>query len=125
MTCVSQTRATLYVNYAVIERYERAIKTVTRDDDLLKTIAASPLRAEGERQLKARYDAVVGDYTNTKGKVRKQWYPQGNLRPIAEDIGRSDEYFWYTQRFNSSVHAGPLAAMKGSPADDFFTYAAY
>lgn len=80
------------------------------------------MRAKGEPALKARYDVVVGDYTTKKGNVRTQWYPQGNLGLLSQDVGKNDEYFWFTQRFNSSVHGGPLAAHKGTPADEFLLY---
>ena len=116
-------RANLYLNYEHIELYQRQEKTVKRDDDMSKHIASSPLREQGEPALKARYDAVVGNYTNSKGNVRTCWYPQGNLGLLSNDVGKNDEYFWYTQRFNSSVHGGPLAAHKGAPGDDFLLYA--
>ncbi|MBN2560001.1 MAG: hypothetical protein JXQ75_03625 [Phycisphaerae bacterium] len=119
----TQARALLYVNYREVERFQRAMKAVKQDDDIGKTVAASPLRPNGEKNLKARYDAVVSNYMNRKGEPRTKWYPQGNLGPIAEHVGKRDEYYWYVQRFNSSVHAGPLAAMTGNPGCDFLLYA--
>ncbi len=118
----TEERAKLYLKYEAIERYQNVAKTVKRDDDISRYVAKSPLRAEGEKKLKASYDEVVGYYTNGKGRVRDHWYPK-NLSQIAEDVGKSDEYFWYTQRFNSSVHAGPLAVREGHPADDFLSHA--
>lgn len=116
-------RATLYLDYEHVELYQQATKAVKRNDGISKYIASSPMRAQGEPALKARYDAVVGAYTSTKGNVRSHWYPQSNLGLLSTDVGKNDEYFWFTQRFNSSVHGGPLAAHKGTPADHFLLFA--
>lgn len=118
----TEARAQLYLNFQHVELYQQAMKAVKQSNDISKSIAESPLRECGEKRLKKQYDSVVREYTGNNGKVRAHWY-EGNLGNLAKAVDKYDEYFWYTQRFNSAVHAGPLAAWKGYPVDEFLAYA--
>ena len=118
----TEARSKLYLDYEPVELYMLANKVVKQSDDMSRHIAESPLREEGEPRLKAKHDAVVDNYKDKNGRVRARWY-KGNLGNLAEEVGSYDEYLWYEHRYNSAVHAGPLAAIQGHPADDFFLYA--
>ena len=119
----TEARSKLYLDFEHVERYVLANKVVKQSDEMSRHIAESPLREEGEPRLKAKYDAVVDNYRDKNGKVQSHWY-KGNLGNLAETVGNYDEYLWYLHRYNSAVHAGPLAAVHGHPADNFFLYAA-
>ena len=118
----TEARSKLYLDYEHVERYMLANKFVKQTDDMSYYIAESPRREEGEPRLKAKYDAVVDNYKDKNGRVQTRWY-KGNLGNLAEEVGSYDEYLWYEHRYNSAVHAGPLATIHGHPADTFFLYA--
>ena len=58
-----------------------------------------------------RADILSGAFVFSMSTLQVRFYDGRRHLPIVS-------------RFNSSVHAGPLAAMKGNPADDFLGYAA-
>ncbi|MCG3130869.1 MAG: hypothetical protein FLDDKLPJ_01643 [Phycisphaerae bacterium] len=109
----SEARAVAYLEFIHVEKYNYVSTAIMGSSQLAKVIACSPRRATAEPQIQQEYKRVVGNYRNAKGKPRKHWYAQNDLRTLAKDIGLEEEYVWHFTMSNSAVHAGPLATATG------------
>ena len=117
---------TLYLDFEIVERHEMMQKGLTFTSTFARRLAASPLRPKGEAKLQQAFDRIKGAYQQPDGRTRAHWY-KGNLPQIAEKLGRKEEHFWLLRSYDSSIHAGPSAALKGPmPAGaDLVTVANY
>lgn len=103
----------LYLDFEIVERHRMMTKGVTFPSTLARHLAASPRRPAGEANLQRDFDRVKGAYLEgASPRTRPHWY-KGNLPQIAERLGREEEHFWFLRSFDSSIHGGPLAVLKG------------
>lgn len=103
----------LYFDYEHVERRKMTTAIERIDNPFTRKLKQSPLREEGNAQAEERYRAVKDEYSSgPRNRVRNTWYPD-NMASIAKKVGRSDEYFFFFQSFNTSVHGGPMAVRHG------------
>lgn len=111
-------RARLYLDYEHVERFLLSTEIASRNNPLSKSIAASPLRPEGEKRNRKEFDRVKAKYLVKKSTrpdhVRNTWY-RGDLRTLAKTIGKEqeDEYIVFVKRSHGSIHSSRMAVSKG------------
>lgn len=94
------------------------------DNHLVNRLKNSPNRKVGEPRMQEAYESIKGRFVKRKRKddnaeirdseVRQQWYP-GNLREIAQHLGKSDEYDILLAAFHGCVHTSAHAMRLGPP----------
>ena len=110
-------RGEQFVDYSHVSLYHRAMETV-RDPrgPVGRTIAASPLREEGEPWRKENYKRVRGQFAKgKKGKEWPNWYCM-NMHDLAGKIGWENEYNMWYRAFSNWVHSDP-SQMRHPPYD--------
>lgn len=102
-----------YLDFEIVERHRMMTKGLTYPSVFARRLAMSPRRPEGEAKLQKEFDQVKDAYrVGTSSRIRPHWY-KGNLNQIAKVLGRGEEHFWFLRSFDSSIHAGPLAVLRG------------
>lgn len=115
----------LYLDYEHIERRKMTAAIERIDNPFIRKLKQSPLREKGNAQAEESYRDVKNKYSSgSRNRVCNTWYP-GNMASIAKKVDRSDEYFFFFQSFNTSVHGGPMAVRHGPyiKANSAFTLA--
>lgn len=108
----------LYLHYEHIERFQAVQEVLKQHSPLANIIKTSPKRPGAEPRVIRRYERVRHFYTHgKKGKVREHWY-EDNLRKIAKDLVRENEWVWLCRSFNSAIHSGPCAMFHGPMVRD-------
>jgi hypothetical protein len=115
-------RASDYFEFEHVERYKHMTKWLNHNNALVNTVKTSPRRAEGERNVRQQYDRVkdrfyvdrvLKDGTVKRGpKTRSQWFP-GDLRKIADQLGKADEYDILLASLHGCVHSSAYALANG------------
>ena len=105
-------RAKLYLEFEDIERWKMIERIFRHDTFLSRHLKASPKRSKAQPRVKARYAQLKKRYLRRNGRVRNSWYA-GNLRSMAEKVGKSAEYDQLLALFHGCVHSSPFALRYG------------
>lgn len=111
-------RAQDYFDFEHVERYKAMRKMLNANNWIANRLKNSPKRYEGESENERRYNEVKDRFRSkpTGSSTRNQWYP-GNLRKIAEESGKADEYDTFLAAFNGCVHSSASALTTGPPTN--------
>jgi hypothetical protein len=121
---VSQSLAADYFDFENVDRYKTFKKWMSHNNPWVDRLKESPNRPSGEPALIAAYEKVKGRFARPKRKtdspdikdsdLRNQWYA-GDLRQIARQLGKLDEYDILLAAFHGCVHSSANALRHGPP----------
>lgn len=102
------TLAQEYLDYEHVARHQREQVFLSEQcGSITRMLAASPLREDGQKKVKAEFDRVKHLFTNSKGKIAKSWYRM-SVRDLATRVNREDDYrLWYAE-FSCWAHGNPF-----------------
>jgi hypothetical protein len=106
-------RAKDYMDFQYVEWHESLKRVDSRTGPMIEQIKASPRRATVEPMMQERFELVADRFRNKKGKLRKNWY-LGDLRSIARDIGKVNEYDLLISHLHGAVHSSPTSVLGGN-----------
>ena len=108
-------RAKLYLEYEHITKHRTEQAWLNLPGLIGDSLRASPQRAAGEQRNRVAYDQVRSQYEikSKRGKVRSHWY-SGNLKHLAEQVDRVDEYDAVYSLYSAWAHGDPWTA-RGKP----------
>lgn len=103
-------RGKTFIEFGHVSRYLQQIDFVKNAcGPVSDGVANSPLRAEGEKRLKAEFDKYEKQFRTKKGH-QKYWY-RFSTRGLAEKIGWLSEYDLWYRSFSNHVHFNPFLAI--------------
>ncbi len=112
-------RAQRYLDFTHVTRYKQSQAVVKNPDGYIsRTIAESPLRAEGERRNAEEYERVLPQFKRHPKGVWDKWYCM-SIRELAERMGRLGEYNVLYRTSCSFAHGDPFSMREG---EDFRSY---
>lgn len=106
-------RAQRYMDFTYVTRHKQAMAIADNPSGPVgRAIAESPLRPEGEPQLKAEYERVRPRFLKgTKGKVWDKWYCM-STRDLAREVGWLGEYRLVYAGCSAWAHGDPFSTQQ-------------